>query len=120
MPDTHINQKNDLNGIIDLVQAATNKETNPEYDFFLQGDLGRLAEQKSQLIIWGFDVQQNDCYPCLKKSDAKRALELILNFRISGWWQYENNYIELGICTKKEFDYNLESWIIETDPTWPM
>lgn len=106
-----------LSGVADLLWAASNKETNPEYDFFLQGDLKQMAEQKSQLEIWKFDIKQNDVYPCLKKADAKRALELILNFRIDGWWNYENKYIEYGFLTEREFIKELNKCHVKNERT---
>lgn len=87
----------------DLYRAAIEKESNPDYEFWLRGDLNQLAEQKKSLMLWGFDIKQNDVYPCLKKSNALDALKLIWGFRIGGWWHYKEKYIELSICTQDDF-----------------
>lgn len=91
-----------MDGLIDLLSAASDKESNPDYDFFLKGDLNQMAEQKLSMILWGFDVKQNDVYPSIKKSDAAKALELILNFKVNGWWNYRKEYVQFNILSPDE------------------
>jgi hypothetical protein len=88
--------------MIDLIKSAVNKETNEDYTVFLQGDLCQMSNLKKFLQSRGFDIKQNDVYPCLKKSDAKRALELIYKNRVDGWWNNWNEIIKLGIATEAD------------------
>jgi len=88
----------------DLIQSAINEETSQEYNFFLQGDLCQMSTQKTFLVNRGVSTKQNNVYPCLRQMDVKMALELIYTNRVEGWWHYEQKCIDLGICTKEEWD----------------
>ena len=89
--------------MLNLIQSAANKERNASYSFYLDGDLSQMSNQKQFLVKNGFDVKQNDVYPCLKQEDVKSALELIWNNRVDGWWHYSKKYVEHNICTEEEF-----------------
>ena len=80
-----------------------NLEKNKEYSFFLDGDLCQMSTQKKFLLSHGFDIKQNDVYPCLKPTDRKKALKLIWEQKCEGWWHYQKDYAELEICTEEEF-----------------
>ncbi len=86
-----------------LINSAANNESNKSHTFFIDGDLLQMSEQKRFLQSRGFNVQQNNVYPCLRQEDVERALKLIWENRVEGWWHYEEKYVELGICTKEEF-----------------
>ncbi len=90
--------------MINLINSAIKKEENTKYSFFLSGDLLQMSTQKTFLLNKGFDVKQNNVYPCLKPTDVKKALGLIWEFKIDGWWNYEEKYIEFGISTKEELN----------------
>lgn len=107
MPDIHYGDNPHLDGVMELLTSAKNKESSDEYDFHLKGDLKQMAEQKKSLVLWGFDVQQNDVYPSLKRTDVKRALDLIWGFGIDGWWHYKEKYILHGICSDWDFQQAL-------------
>lgn len=95
-------------GVTDLIVAgAENNRASSEYTFYLAGDLCQMSSQKSLLISRGFDVQQNNVYPVLKKSDKEDALRAIWDTKTEGWWHYEKEYVKLGICTSEEFKANL-------------
>ena len=73
------------------------------FDFFLDGDLNQMRQQREFLDRNGIETRQNNVYPCLRASDVKEALTLIWNNRVPGWWHYEKHYVENNICTKEEF-----------------
>lgn len=87
--------------IEDLLISGCNDDTNKGYDFFMRGDLCQMSTQKQFLIAKGFDVKQNNVYPCIKKHDVKMALQLIWQNKVEGWWHYEDKYVEFKICTKE-------------------
>jgi hypothetical protein len=89
--------------MLDLLNSAANDERNKDYTFFLSGDLSQMSTQRSFLSSRGFDLKQNNVYPCLKEEDVEKALKLIWEQRVEGWWHYEDRYVKHGICTKEEF-----------------
>lgn len=95
--------------MFNLIQSAQNNERNEEYKFYLTGDLLQMVTQEEFLSARGFDIRQNDVYPCLKEKDKKAALQLIWDNKVDGWWHYDNAYADLGICTLKEFGKALHS-----------
>ena len=94
-------------GVFSLLSSAANDprgERNQEYAFLLSGDLCQMSTQEDFLRAQGFDVARRNVYPALKSEDVERALRLIWERRCDGWWNYEHKYVELGICTKEEYD----------------
>jgi hypothetical protein len=87
----------------DLLNAAINNERDNNYSFFLQGDLCQMATQRLFLSKRGFDLKQNNVYPCLKQCDVERALTTIWIYKPDGWWHYSDEYVKYNICTKEEF-----------------
>jgi hypothetical protein len=75
--------------------------------FFLEGDLCQMGNQKRFLIEHGIRTEQVNVYPVVKGSDLKRALTLIWENRVDGWWHYKNEYVKLEICTEEQFDKRL-------------
>lgn len=86
-----------------LIQSAIKNERNEEYKFFLEGDLCQMSTQREFLNSRGIKTRQNNVYPCLKESDVPKAMYLIWNNRVEGWWHYEELYVKHSICTKEEF-----------------
>ena len=83
-----------------LIQSAISNERNKEYNFYLNGDLNQMATQSRFLNSCGIKTKQNNVYPCLKESDVKNALTLILERKVEGWWNYRSEYKKYGIdCT---------------------
>jgi len=74
----------------------------------LNGDLGQMCRQKSALRMAGFIVGQTDIYPTVEESDVERALLFIYINKIDGWWNYESDFINHGICTKEQFWTKME------------
>lgn len=96
-------------GVFGLLSSAVNKASAPaEYTFYLSGDLCQMSTQKGFLCNQGFDVSQRDVHPVLKEEDVPRALKLIYQNRVEGWWNYKEKYVKLSICTAEEFDTALE------------
>jgi hypothetical protein len=84
--------------------------TDEGYHKTLSGDLGQMGEQKSYLIMMGFDVGMVDVYPALKdQENFDQAITLIYRARISGWWHYKDRLVELGVCTREEYDNALQA-----------
>lgn len=79
------------------------KTAKEKFSFFLQGDLNQMAAQRIFLASREIPTQQQNVYPCLKPSDVRKALALIYMFKTAGWWHYQTQYVELGICTVEEF-----------------
>lgn len=75
--------------------------------FLLDGDLNQMSIQRNFLLSRGFEVLQNNVYPSLSKEDLKRALTLIWQQNVAGWWHYQKKYEELEICTAEEFKNKL-------------
>ncbi len=68
------------------------------YNFTLNGDLSQMATQKVFLVKNGFDVGQLDVYPALKtEEEYLRAIKLIFEHRIEGWWNYKDDCKEIKI-----------------------
>lgn len=89
--------------MFDLLNSAIKKERNDNYSFFLRGDLCQMATQRNFLSHRGFNLKQNDVYPCLKECDVERALKEIYLNKVEGWWHYDDEYVKYNICTKEEF-----------------
>lgn len=87
----------------DLLKSAINNTMCENHMFLLNGDINQMSIQKQFLQSHGFDVKHNNVYPTLRKSDVKRALELIFEKRVAGWWHYDIYYTGYGICNSNEF-----------------
>ena len=97
------------NGVFDLLCCGADKVTaSSEYTFYLSGDLCQMSSQKSFLRNQGFGVSQSNVYPVLKEEDVPRALKLIYDHRVEGWWHYKEKYVKHDICTAEEFDTALK------------
>lgn len=91
-------------GVEDLVSSAIKKEdAGEEYSFSLEGDLQQMSSQKVVLISKGFDIKQRDVYPSLRICDKKPALKVIWESKVSGWFHYMKDMVELGVCTEDEW-----------------
>ena len=74
-------------GLGSLFGAAISGVRNKEYTFYLRGDMCQMSNQKSFLHRRGFDLAQNDVYPCLKEADKKAALQAIWDSKCDGWFE---------------------------------
>lgn len=73
--------------------------------FLLDGDLSQMLRQEEFLSSRGMDVGHSDVYPGLyTEEDFKKALKLIWDNRVDGWWNYKTEYINHAICTSELFD----------------
>ena len=89
--------------VYDLLLSAAQK-CNDGVKFTLDGDLSQMATQGEFLRKAGFRVGRVDVYPGLyTEEDYKAALKAIWENRVDGWWNYEEKYVEYGICTSEEF-----------------
>ena len=97
-------------GVLNILAQAKKDETHEEHTVYMQGDLYQMASQVTFLKNHGLDVKFNNVYPCVKESEKEEAFQLIWKYKCNGWWNYEAQFVELGICTKKEFKEILSKW----------
>ncbi len=97
-------------GVISILGQAKKNEQHDEHTVYLDGDLSQMAAQATFLKNHGIDVQFNNVYPCVKESEKEEPFQLIWKLRCNGWWNYEDQYAELGICTNEEFKQTLSKW----------
>jgi len=93
-------------------------EASKEFDFSLRGDLGQMGSQRSFLVEMNIQVQQNNVYPVIRDCDVKKALTLIYQSKIEGWWNYDDEYKKFGICSKETFKKELHDQVKENKRTW--
>ena len=90
-------------GALSLLGSAGNQ--SKETLFTLNGDLSQMSAQEDFLRNRGMNVGRTDVYPGLHtEEDFKKALTLIWQSRVSGWWHYLRKYTEYKICTEDEFN----------------
>jgi len=95
--------------IADLLMSAVNKVevSKKEFNFYLQGDLCQMGLQKSFLLEHDFIVEQSDVYPVLNEADVPKALTLLFENKIEGWWHYKKELSELGITSEEPSNPNV-------------
>lgn len=73
--------------------------------FTIDGDLSQMAKQAEFLRGRGIEVGYADVYPVLfSEEDTARALKLIWESKVDGWWHYKAAYAKRGICDSTAFD----------------
>lgn len=102
-------------GALDMLVQAKKNESHEEYSIWLTGDLCQMHAQHKFLISHGIDVQFNNVYPYVRECDKEKTFQLIWKYKCDGWWHYDKEYAELGICTKEEFKETLNKWCDEKD-----
>ncbi len=96
--------------VFDMIQQGIKDESNENYSIYLSGDLCQMSAQADFLRSHGVDVEFNNVYPCVKECDKKEVFQLIWHHKCDGWWHYDKQYAELGICTKEKFKETLHNW----------
>jgi hypothetical protein len=82
--------------------------SNPDIRHTLDGDLEQMWTQERFLLEQGMKPERNDVYPGFRtKEEYERAIRLIWENRVMGWWRYEKDLVAAGICTQAEFDARL-------------
>jgi len=95
-------ENNNLGGVLSLLSSAGS--TDETLRVFLRGDLEQMFTQESFLHGQGFKMGRSDVYPGFKtEEEFNKALALIWEHRIIGWWNYEREFLDAGICTEEEF-----------------
>jgi|WetSurMetagenome_2_1015567.scaffolds.fasta_scaffold1001102_2 hypothetical protein len=97
--------------VLSLLCTSNEARTPNEYTFNLSGDLCQMSTQGSFLSKQGFSVRQSNVYPVLKEEDVPRALKLIYDLNVEGWWHYKDRYIKHAICTSEDFQKKLEDQV---------
>ena len=78
-------------------------------EFFLEGNLLQMGEQRDFLQEQGFRVGKVGVYPTLStEQEYNEAIRLIWEHKVSGWFHYRLNLIETGVCTNEEFSQSLK------------
>ena len=95
-----------------LIESAISEEKNEDYSFYLEGDLCQMSSQREALNSRGVQTKQNNVYPCVKECDKTKALTIIWENRVEGWWHYEDLYVKRNICTKDEFQISFNEKLI--------
>jgi len=97
-------------GALDMLIQGKKNESHKEYSVYLTGDLCQMAAQAKFLKYHGVDFKFNNVYPCVKLCDKKKTFKLLWDYKCDGWWNYRDEYAELGICDKEKFKETLEKW----------
>lgn len=69
----------------------------------LDGDLNQMYTQMEVLKRRGISVTVNGGIPIVNDVDYERSIRVIYENYVIGWWNYRDDLISLGICTKEEF-----------------
>lgn len=73
-------------------------------NYLLDGDLNQMSIQKSKLLERGIKIEQQDVYPAISsESEYVKALQIIWNSKIEGWWNYKTQFLKYEICTDEQF-----------------
>lgn len=101
-------------GAFDMLVQAKKDERHEEYSVYLDGDLCQMSAQARFLQSFGgIDVKFNNVYPCVRPCDKEQTFKLLWKYKCEGWWNYQDIYEELGICSKEEFKETLTKWCEE-------
>lgn len=91
-------------GVGSLLSSAASGREDKGFEFFLSGDLSQMLTQGEFLRDKGFVVGQVDVYSALRtQKEYDKAITLIWEDKIAGWWHYRERLVELGVCTEEEF-----------------
>jgi len=75
---------------------------------FSEGNILQLCAQQDLFEMMGLNFKVENLYfPVFEiKGECIKALEILFEKRIkdTGWWFYEKDFIDFGICTQEEFD----------------
>lgn len=82
-------------------------------ELLIQGDLNQMITQQKFLSAFSITMRQHDIYFYVKESDVKKALQLIYDNKVEGWWHYQEDYEKFNIATNEEFQNRLENQINE-------
>lgn len=97
-------------GVLGLMSGA-NHARNTDYKFYMDGDLCQMSKQDDFLREQGFDVGRNDVYPCLRtQEEFDRAIKLIYDREVEGWWHYDKRLVEIKHCTQEQFSAKLNAY----------
>lgn len=69
-----------------------------------QGDLKQLSAQRRHLEMCNFKIESIDVFSAVSTEAEKiQAIRSFYNHCVDGWWNYQEELIQYGICTKEEF-----------------
>jgi hypothetical protein len=102
--------RHNIVGVMGLMSHAINK-SRAEGFASLNGDLNQMSIQADVLRAQGFTITFNDVYPIVQtEDDFKRALKLLWDRQVAGWWHYRERMIEYGICTNETWTNKLQEY----------
>lgn len=67
----------------------------------LNGDLNQMYTQMDFLRQRGISVTVDEGIPRVSAADYERSIKAIYENSIIGWWNYRDDLISLGICTRE-------------------
>jgi hypothetical protein len=109
-----VRERHNIVGVYGLMMHAVNKRNDTGFAS-LQGDLNQMSIQAEALRAQGFDIGFSDVYPIVRtEDDFKRALKLLWDREIPGWWHYLERMVEYGICTKESWQEKLDNYCERT------
>jgi len=92
-------------GVRGLLSSAASGRNDQGYSYYLNGDLCQMSAQERFLSRHGMVLGRRDVYPALKtEEDFKKALTLLWEHKVAGWWHYKKKMVEYGICTEDEYE----------------
>lgn len=102
--------RHNILGVMGLMAHAVNG-SNATGFASLNGDLNQMSIQADFLRAQGFTIRFSDVYPVIEtEDDFKRALKLLWDRQVAGWWHYRERMIEYGICTNESWTNKLQAY----------
>ena len=84
-------------------------------ELFLDGDLNQMANQHKFLANRGIPLHRVNVYSVINgKENIKKAMQLILDMKVDGWWHYKTECIDYGVCTAEEWDTTWKNYKVGT------
>lgn len=90
---------------------SRHRTRDPGYTFLIPGgDLNQMSIQYAFLKGRGLDAGLSGVYPAMKsQEDYVRALGLIWQSKVAGWWNLQHQFVKNGVCTEEEFRTELQT-----------
>lgn len=74
----------------------------------LKGDLSQMYTQMKFLQCRMYHMKITTGVPVIHIDEYNQAVRDIFNYKVSGWWNYKDDILSLGLCSEEEFLENLK------------